>query len=198
MAFLSNIRMLFLFCCNIYTKYWTYNKPYVTFINLISRFVSKGIFMSRNFAFIFLFILAAFAMVAGLLLLAKTLRPNKPNPEKLSSYESGEQTEGDAIISFNIRFYVIAIIFLLFEVELVLLFPWATVFGNAELISETNGQWALYAIGEMFIFIFLLALGLVYAWREGHLDWIKAKSVTSDFKPEIPLQAYDVINEKYK
>jgi NADH-quinone oxidoreductase subunit A len=154
--------------------------------------------MSRNFTFILFFILAAFLMVGGLLLLAKALRPNKPNAQKLSSYESGEETEGSAIVSFNIRFYIIAIIFLLFEVELVLLFPWATVFGNADLITETNGQWALYSISEMFIFIFLLALGLVYAWREGHLDWAKSKVTTSEFVSEIPMEAYESLNEKYK
>jgi NADH-quinone oxidoreductase subunit A len=154
--------------------------------------------MSKNFALIFLFILAAFLMVGGLLLLAKVLRPNKPNPQKLSSYESGEETEGSAIVSFNIRFYVIAIIFLLFEVELVLLFPWATVFGDAALIAETDGKWALYSISEMFIFIFLLALGLVYAWREGHLDWIKPEMKALDFVSEIPMKAYESINEKYK
>jgi NADH-quinone oxidoreductase subunit A len=167
-------------------------------MNLILRFVTQDNFMNRNFTFILFFILAAFLMVGGLLLLAKALRPHKPNSQKLSSYESGEETEGSAIVSFNIRFYIIAIIFLLFEVELVLLFPWATVFGNADLIAETNGQWALYSISEMFIFIFLLALGLVYSWREGHLDWAKSKTNATEFVSEIPMEAYVSINEKYK
>ncbi|MCL4157775.1 UNVERIFIED_CONTAM: hypothetical protein GTU68_066457 [Idotea baltica] len=127
-------------------------------------------------------------MLTVILAIAKLLRPNKPNKEKLSSYESGEQAEGPALVSFNIRFYVIAIIFLLFEVELVLLFPWATVFG----------KWAWYAISEMFIFIFLLALGLVYAWREGHLDWAKPSQKVSEFKAEIPMDAYESVNKKYQ
>lgn len=154
--------------------------------------------MAQNFAFIFLFILGAFLMLTVILGIAKILRPSRPNSEKLSSYESGEEAEGTALVSFNIRFYVIAIIFLLFEVELVLLFPWATVFGNAALILETNGKWAWYAISEMFIFIFLLTLGLVYAWKEGHLDWIKPSKIASDFKAEIPMKAYESVNEKYK
>ncbi|MCL4165915.1 UNVERIFIED_CONTAM: hypothetical protein GTU68_014194 [Idotea baltica] len=127
-------------------------------------------------------------MLSALLGVAKLLRPDKPNPEKNSTYESGEAVEGEAIVSFNIKFYVIAIIFLLFEVELVLLFPWATVFGS----------WAWYAIGEMFVFIFLLTLGLVYAWREGHLDWIKSSVIKSDFEAKVPMSAYESINEKYQ
>lgn len=136
-------------------------------------------------------------MLTVILMIARLLRPSKPNPEKDSSYESGEEAAGDAIISFNIRFYIIAIIFLLFEVELVFLFPWATVFGNAALIEETNGSWAWYAIAEMFLFIGILAIGLVYAWREGHLDWIKPEQAESSFTPEIPMDAYDKINQKY-
>ncbi|WP_341227696.1 NADH-quinone oxidoreductase subunit A [uncultured Arcticibacterium sp.] len=154
--------------------------------------------MAQNFTFIFLFILGAFLMLSVLLGVAKLLRPDKPNPEKNASYESGEDVEGDAVVSFNIKFYVIAIIFLLFEVELVLLFPWATVFGNASLINETAGAWAWYAIGEMFVFIFLLTLGLVYAWKEGHLDWIKSSVVKTEFEAKVPMAAYESINEKYQ
>lgn len=154
--------------------------------------------MAQNFTFIFLFIVGAFLMLSVLLGVAKLLRPDKPNPEKNSSYESGEQVEGEAIVSFNIKFYVIAIIFLLFEVELVLLFPWATVFGNADLISQTAGSWAWYAIGEMFVFIFLLTLGLVYAWKEGHLDWIKSSIAKTKFEGKVPMSAYESINEKYQ
>jgi len=154
--------------------------------------------MAQNFGFIFLFIFAAFLMLTVILGIAKLLRPHKPNQEKLASYESGEDAEGLALVSFNIRFYVIAIIFLLFEVELVLLFPWGTVFGNADLIRETGGKWAWYAISEMFVFIFLLTLGLVYAWREGHLDWAKSSQKPSDFKIEIPMEVYESVNKKYK
>ncbi len=129
---------------------------------------------------------------------AKLLRPDKPTFEKGTTYESGEETEGNAIISFNIRFYIIALIFLLFEVELVFFFPWGTVFGNAELIESTNGQWAWYAIGEMFIFIFILAVGLMYAWREGHLDWAKSEQEKASFEAKVPQKAYEAINKKYQ
>jgi NADH-quinone oxidoreductase subunit A len=154
--------------------------------------------MGENFFFIFLFILGAFAMLTVILGIARLLRPNKPNPEKESVYESGEEAEGPSVISFNIRFYVIAIIFLLFEVELVFLFPWATVFGDAVLIQETRGNWAFFAIGEMFLFVFILALGLVYAWREGHLDWIKSEQEKPDVNYKVPVEVYDKINEKYR
>ncbi|UBM57261.1 NADH-quinone oxidoreductase subunit A [Marinilongibacter aquaticus] len=154
--------------------------------------------MAENFFFIFLFILGGFLMLTVILGIAKILRPQKPSEEKGATYESGEETEGSAFVSFNIRFYVIAIIFLLFEVELVFLFPWGIVFGDEALIAESEGQWAWYAISEMFIFIFVLALGLLYAWREGHLDWVKPDTSQKKFESKVPLEAYKVINEKYR
>lgn len=154
--------------------------------------------MGQHFFFIFLFILGAFLMLTVILGIARILRPSKPNVEKESTYESGEEAEGSSVVSFNIRFYVIAIIFLLFEVELIFLFPWATVFGDASLIAETAGGWAWFAIGEMFLFVAVLALGLVYAWREGHLDWIKPEQKQSRETYKVPLDVYSKINEKYR
>lgn len=152
--------------------------------------------MSSNFFYVFLFTLGGFLMLTVILGIAKLLRPNKPNEEKLSTYESGEEVGSNAIVSFNIQYYVTAIVFLLFEVELVLLFPWATIFGDKNLITETNGQWAWYAIIEMFLFLFVLALGLAYAWKEGHLDWPKAKQNMADFKSKIPKEVYHKFNQE--
>ena len=137
-------------------------------------------------------------MLTVILGIAKLLRPAKPTIEKLSTYESGENAEGGAVVNFPVRFYLVGIVFLLFEVELVLLFPWSTVYGNAKLIEETNGSWALYAITEMFVFIGVLVLGLVYAWREGHLEWTKSNQKATENLSKVPMEVYERVNEKYK
>ena len=146
---------------------------------------------------VLLFIIGGLLFVSLALLVSKIIRPNRPNVEKLTSYESGEEPIGSPWIQYNIRFYVIALIFILFEVEIVFLFPWATIFSNKELISETNGSWGWLAMTEMLIFVGLLALGLAYAWKNGHLDWIKSKPEVSDFKSPVPRDLYEKINERY-
>lgn len=143
-----------------------------------------------EFDTILIFILGGLAFAVIGLFAARLIRPNRPNYEKLSTYESGEDAIGSAWGRFNMKFYTVALIFLLFEVEILFLFPWSVVFGDENLISETNGQWAYFAILEMFIFIFVLALGLVYAWRKGYLDWVKPQTQVSNFKSKIPNSAY--------
>lgn len=144
-----------------------------------------------------LFIIGGLAFVTIALLVSRFIRPSRPNSEKLTSYESGEEPIGSPWIQFNVRFYVIALIFILFEVEVVFLFPWATIFSNKELIDKTGGSWGWFAMAEMMIFVGLLALGLAYAWKNGHLDWIKSKQETSDFKSPVPKELYKKINERY-
>jgi NADH-quinone oxidoreductase subunit A len=151
-----------------------------------------------QFAYIFLFVVAGLLMLTVILFIARQLRPNKPNEQKLTSYESGEDTVGDAIIGFKSKYYIVALVFLLFEVELVLLFPWSTIFGNEELVTETKGVWGWFGIVEMFIFIFVLALGLVYVRAQGHLDWVKPQKVKNSTGSKVPKDLYDQINEKYK
>jgi NADH-quinone oxidoreductase subunit A len=147
---------------------------------------------------VLLFFIGGFAFVAVALLVSRLLRPNRPNPEKLATYESGESAIGSPWIQFNIRFYVLALIFLLFEVEIVFLFPWATIFADKNLMEETDGLWGWTALVEMIIFVGILALGLAYAWVKGHLDWIKPNPETQDFKSPVPKELYDKINERYK
>ncbi|MEJ0030263.1 MAG: NADH-quinone oxidoreductase subunit A [Bacteroidota bacterium] len=147
---------------------------------------------------VLLFIIGGLLFVSLALLVSKIIRPNRPNSEKLTSYESGEEPIGSPWIQYNVRFYVIALIFILFEVEIVFLFPWATIFSDKELISKTNGSWGWFAMAEMMIFVGLLALGLAYAWKNGHLDWIKSKPEVNDFKSPVPRNLYDKINERYR
>jgi NADH-quinone oxidoreductase subunit A len=96
-----------------------------------------------------------------------------------------------------VRFYIIALIFLLFEVEIVLLFPWSTIFAKKELIEQTNGRWGWFAVVEAVIFILVLALGLAYAWANGFLDWIKPEPRPTPFKSPVPKEFYNKINEQF-
>ncbi|WP_019989037.1 NADH-quinone oxidoreductase subunit A [Rudanella lutea] len=153
--------------------------------------------MLSDFGVIFLFIVAAFAFIGGVLFLASFLRPDRPNPEKLSTYESGEEPIGNASVQFNARFYVVALIFVLFDVELVFLFPWATVFGQRSLIAQTDGLWGWFALTEAFLFVGLLALGLAYAWAKGYLDWVKPQPQLPTTDSKVPPSLYGQVNEKY-
>jgi len=118
--------------------------------------------------------------------LSKLIRPDRPDASKLSTYECGEEAVGGGQIQFNSRFFVVALLFVLFEVGLIFLFPWAIVArGKGSLDS-----WCLLALIEMVIFVFVLGLGLAYAWAHGHLNWIKPATKPSEHSSKIPTQAY--------
>ncbi len=153
--------------------------------------------MVSEFGVILLFIFAAIALIVVMLTLAKVIRPHRPNEEKLTTYESGEDPLGNANIQFNVRFYVIAIIFLLFEVELIFLFPWAVVFGQENLIRQTDGLWGWFSLIEMSLFVGILILGLAYAWSKGYLDWVRPRPQTPSVSTKVPPQLYQKVNEKY-
>jgi NADH-quinone oxidoreductase subunit A len=101
--------------------------------------------MISQFGYLLLFILAAILLALLMLGIGYLLRPNRPSEEKNSTYESGELAVGDARVSFNIRYYIVGLIFLLFEVELVLLFPWSTVFGDVHLYEQLGTKWLWFA-----------------------------------------------------
>ncbi len=149
-----------------------------------------------GFGTVLLFIVGALGFVLVMLLAGKILRPNNPAEEKQTTYESGEEPTGSAWGKFNVRFYVVALIFLLFEAELVFLFPWATVFGNEEMLRETNGLWGWFSLVETFIFIGILAVGLAYVWAKGMLKWVRPKPVIPVFKSKIPSKVYSDFNER--
>jgi NADH-quinone oxidoreductase subunit A len=151
-----------------------------------------------DFGEVLLFIVGGILFVVVALLTSRIIRPNRPNPEKLSSYESGEDPTGAPWTQFNIRFYIIALVFLLFEVEIILLFPWSTIFANKELIEQSNGAWGWLTLLEMVFFIGILALGLAYAWVNGHLNWIKPDPKPTAFESGVPKELYDKINEQYR
>ncbi|MEO9870221.1 NADH-quinone oxidoreductase subunit A [Ekhidna sp.] len=147
-----------------------------------------------GFGVVLLFLIGGIAFLMVTLLIGKVLRPKRPTPEKQTTYESGEEPSGTAWGQFNVRFYIVALIFLLFEAELVFLFPWATVFGDEQLIEITDGLWGTFSMVETFIFVGILLIGLAYVWAKGMLEWVRPKPKGSDFKSKIPAAAY----EKFK
>ncbi len=110
---------------------------------------------------LFIFTLVAFGFAGGTLLVALIIRPNKPDPEKLAPYECGMPPLMEAHERFSIRFYLLGILFLLFDVEAMFLFPWAVKY-------EALG---LFGFVEMMLFIAILLVGYFYAWRKGALEW---------------------------
>jgi NADH-quinone oxidoreductase subunit A len=107
-----------------------------------------------------------FLAIAGILpvvpmALGRLLGPRKPNPVKNDTYECGIETVGDTWIQFKVQYYVFALVFLVFDVEIVFLFPWAVAYGSL----------GLFAFVEAFVFIALLAVALLYVWRKGELEW---------------------------
>lgn len=151
-----------------------------------------------GFGEILLFIIGGVSFVLITLAVARLIRPNRPNEEKLTTYESGEDPLGSAWGQFNPRFYVIALIFILFDVEIVFLFPWATVLGQTDLVEQTEGIWGWFALVEMLIFVLILALGLAYAWAKGFLDWVKPSVESPKFESPIPSEMYQKVNKKYE
>jgi NADH-quinone oxidoreductase subunit A len=146
-----------------------------------------------EFGKILIFIIAGFIAVGVLFFVNRLIAPRNPTEEKLISYECGEDPVGNAWLPFNSRFYVIALIFLLFDVEMVFIFPWATVFGSHEIIAA-DARWGWFSLVEMFIFLGILILGLVYVWCKGDLNWIKPKPVLPTTNANIPAALYEQLN----
>lgn len=131
--------------------------------------------MLTEFGKIFIFLLTAVLFVIVAVVAAKLIRPSRPTREKLLTYECGENVEGTPWVKFNIRFYVVALIFLIFDVEVVLLIPWAMVYQSFGFLG--------YIVGV--IFLLLIGLGMAYEWRKGDLEWARPKivpPVLSDIK----------------
>jgi NADH-quinone oxidoreductase subunit A len=146
-----------------------------------------------EFGKILIFLITGIILVSLIFFVNRLIAPNHPNAEKQTSYECGEEPVGNAWLPFNSRFYVIALVFLLFEVEMVFVFPWATVFGNHD-INSFEPRWSRLALIEMFLFLGILILGLVYVWVKGDLDWIKPKPVVPTTNVAIPTSLYDKLN----
>ncbi len=123
--------------------------------------------MYFNFGNVLIFFLFGAAFVILNLFMSRLIRPARPSAEKGSTYECGEIPLGGSWIQFNMRFYVIALVFLVFEVEVIFMFPWAVVLQPI----------GVYALVEMLLFIAILLVGYAYVWRKGDLDWVMATEV---------------------
>jgi NADH-quinone oxidoreductase subunit A len=124
--------------------------------------------MYFHFANVLVFLLLGLGLCAMMLGLGRLLRPSNPLAPKLTTYECGEPPTGSAWINFNIRFYLIALIFVIFDVELVFMYPVCAVF--RDWLQSGRG---LFALAEMLLFVGVLAIGLVYVWVKRDLEWIK-------------------------
>ncbi|HCK09537.1 MAG TPA: NADH-quinone oxidoreductase subunit A [Candidatus Latescibacteria bacterium] len=121
--------------------------------------------MLLDYANVLIFMgVGAFFIVFNLTL-GSLFRPSNPSPEKLSTYECGEEPVGGSWIQFNVRFYVVALDFIIFDVEVVLLYPWAVV----------AQQFGWYGFAAMMVFVVILLVGLAFAWKKGTLEWVKPK-----------------------
>ena len=127
--------------------------------------------MYTDFLPVLIYAVLVVALVALPLVIQYIVSPrHNKGGEKLASYECGEVPEGSAWVKFNVRFYVIALIFIIFDVEVLFLFPWAVVFQS--LVDSGLG---FLAFIEMFIFVLILIVGFAYVWIKGDLDWVKMK-----------------------
>jgi len=111
------------------------------------------------------FVAVAVGFLVVNLLVWKVIRPSRYSEEKLTTYECGENPTGSAWIQFNIRFYVFALIFIVFDVEAVFLLPWAVVFRELGPLAFVEGL----------VFIAILVVALAYVWRKGDLEWVRAE-----------------------
>lgn len=119
--------------------------------------------MLLQYASVLVFILLGAVTVTAMILMSKMLHPKDPGTVKSQPYECGEVPFGGSWIQFNIRFYVVALIFIIFDVEVAMLYPWAVIFKKMGMV----------AFVEAFIFIVILLAGLAYLWMEGDLDWVR-------------------------
>lgn len=120
--------------------------------------------MATDFVPVLLMLGFGVAIAGFILLITHFVGPKRPGPEKLTAYESGKPTIGDARLRFPIRFYIIAMLFIIFDIEVVFLYPWAVVYRR--FLSQ---GWFIFV--EMLVFVGILLVGYIYAWKRGALEW---------------------------
>jgi NADH-quinone oxidoreductase subunit A len=133
--------------------------------------------MGYQFAAVLAFSAVAVLLPFGLLAGFKAIRPSFPSEDKSLIYECGEKPIGRAWFNFNPRFYLVALVFVIFEVDLALTFPVAVVYKDW---VAAGPQFAWVAFAELFLFIAILVVGLVWVWAHGDLEWVKKLAVVDD------------------
>ena len=148
--------------------------------------------MYANFAIVALFVVFAIGfVVVNVSVLSRLLRPNVPGGyTKLEAYECGEPAIGEAWVRFDMRFYTTALVFLIFDVEVAFLFPWAVVFRDLKVHTASEGMTnAIFVVSEVLLFLLILGVGLVYVWVKGDLDWVKGTSAQAPIESAIDVGA---------
>ena len=115
----------------------------------------------NNYLTIIIFLTIAILLSLGFVILNFALSPKNPDPEQLSAYECGFEPFNDSRMEFDIRFYLVAILFIIFDLEIAFLFPWAITLGNI----------GVFGFFSMMLFLFILTIGFIYEWKKGALDW---------------------------
>ena len=115
----------------------------------------------KDYLSIILFLIIALGLSVAFIVINFILSPKKPDPEKLSAYECGFEPFDDSRMEFDVRFYLVAILFIIFDLEIAFLFPWAISLGSIGLLGFCS----------MMIFLFILTIGFIYEWKKGALDW---------------------------
>ena len=115
----------------------------------------------KEYLSIIIFLFIAISLSVGFIVLNFLFSPKKPDSEKLSAYECGFEAFGDSRMEFDVRFYLVAILFIIFDLEIAFLFPWAISLGKIGLLGFSS----------MMIFLFILTIGFIYEWKKGALDW---------------------------
>ena len=115
----------------------------------------------NNYLTIIIFFGVALLLSIGFIFLNFVFSPKKPDPEKLSAYECGFEPFNDSRMEFDVRFYLVAILFIIFDLEIAFLFPWAI----------SLGKIGIFGFVSMMIFLFILTVGFIYEWKKGALDW---------------------------
>jgi len=132
---------------------------------------------------IVIFLAVGAGFVLANLLVGSLVRPHVPNPVKAAVYECGEAAIGSSWVQFDLRFYIVALVFLIFDVEIALFYPWAVAWGSAAQLAGQLGMSIFEirraALVDMFFFFGVLLVGFAYLWRFGYLDWVRSAATTS-------------------
>jgi|TARA_B100001741_G_scaffold190665_1_gene157106 NADH-quinone oxidoreductase subunit A len=115
----------------------------------------------QDYLSIIIFLALALLLSTGFILVNFIFSPKNPDPEKLSAYECGFEAFNDSRMEFDVRFYLVAILFIIFDLEIAFLFPWAI----------SLGKIGIFGFISMMIFLFILTIGFIYEWKKGALDW---------------------------
>jgi NADH-quinone oxidoreductase subunit A len=157
--------------------------------------------MTALVATLVVFVSVGVVFLAANLVAGWLVRPDRPSPEKAEVYECGESPIGPAWVQFDLRFYVVALLFVIFDVEIAFFFPWAVVFGTATRAAESPdpetakaaSAFAQFAFLELLVFFGILLVGFAYLWKRGDLEWVRSVAGQAPDRAETPMAVVESI-----